>query len=984
MDNPAAAADISLPPWLEAWLVRYGAVTAVCGLLALLVAIVFGQTVQHDFIDMDDAQYVFNNSQVRAGLSLQGIAWAFTTCCESNWHPLTWISHELDWQLFGSWAGGHHLTSVLLHALTAIILFLALRRMTGRLGCSALVAALFAIHPLRAESVAWVAERKDVLSGFFFAITLWAYARYAEEGEEGRGGDAETRRRGDGGTWVWYSMVVGFFAMGLMSKPMLVTLPFVLLLLDYWPLGRWQTHLSPLSPSPRLPLSPLPPMFMPQWQLIVEKLPLIALAVASCTVTIWAQRGAMPDIDVLPPGYRVANALVAYGEYVAGTLWPADLAAYYPLPHNGWPAWLIAVSAVTLLGISAVAIWARRRGPWLFSGWFWYLGMLVPVIGLIQVGGQARADRYTYLPQIGLLLALVWGTDALWQWLRLGPRLAIAASTLVVLALVVCAVCQVSLWRDGETVWRHAIACTTENSRAHANLAGILGRRRAYPEAIEQFKLAFEIAPNQPDPLNNYGVTLREAGRLNEAVHIGRLAVELKPDSPTLHENLAVTLTRRGLWDEAIGEYQKELELRPDDFPSRFNLAQIYARLGRAEDAVREYRAVAAAAEDFPDIHFYLANALSAGRAYQAAVEEYRKALERRPDAGEAWHNLGMTLQRSGRPDEALGALVKAVQCLPGNAEYRYYLAVLLRDVGKTKEAAEQLQQAVGLAPFVAAYRRELAGALMRFGRSGEAIVHYQAALKISAGDVEAQRGLATALLAEGKTAEAIGYYQAVLKISATDGEAQRGLGLALMARGKVDEAMEVLRKLPAGPKSAAAINQLALALAGKGKTAEATRGLGNGGGHRRAGYWGAAQPGGGSFSHGTRQRGDRAIPRGAAIESGQRPAKERFGLDLGNVARCRAAERQRGGAACAAGGERERREAACDLGHLGRGLRGGGPVPGCRANGQRGPATGHGGAKRASGRVAPQADRPVQGKQAVPRLGNWSEITSRFRCRAD
>ncbi len=725
----AAPADIPLPPWLEAWIVRYGMAVAVCGLLALLVAIVFGQTLRHDFIDLDDSQYVFDNPHVRDGLSLQGIVWAFTQRHEANWHPLTWISHMLDCQMYGLWAGGHHLTSLLLHAATAILLFLVLRRMTGRLGCSALVAALFAIHPLRAESVAWVAERKDVLSGLFFMLTLWAYTAYVRSAF----------------SWPRYLLVAGLFALGLMAKPMLVTLPLVLLLLDFWPLRRWQTVGNALRGVPgngRNAAEGVPYSLdtgrgighgdsdveervqdsgsrentgaaMPVWRLVAEKVPLMVLAAASCVATLWAQQEAMEKLDVHPLDYRAANALVSYGQYIVGTLWPANLAVYYPHPLHGWPALLVAVSGLALLGISAAAIGFRGRFPYFFSGWFWFAGMLVPVIGLIQVGAQAMADRYTYLPQIGLFIALVWGADAAWRWGRLGPRLAWAAAVPVVLTLVVCAARQAAFWRDGETLWRHAIDCTTDNGRAHANLGSILGRRGDLMEAFKEFEIAFQIDPSQAGFLNNYSITLREAGRLDAAIHYGQLAVQQEPQEPIFHENLAITFMKAGLLDQAILEYRKLLELRPEDSTSRFTLAQIYTRVGRLQEAAQEYRGVLAR-EDAPKVHFYLANALAGSNAFEAAVEEYRKALEKMADSGEIWHNLGVTLGRWEKPGEAIEPLQKAVKLLPGNGEYRHDLALALLGQGKTAEAVEQLRQAVALVPSEAVYQRDLGSAPWR------------------------------------------------------------------------------------------------------------------------------------------------------------------------------------------------------------------------------------------------------------------------------
>ena len=371
------------PSTLSFWKRNTYTVAAVCGFLLLAVALVFGQTVRHDFVNYDDNAYVYENPQVAGGLTAHGIAWAFTSFHVSNWHPLTWLSHMLDCQFYGLHAGGHHLTNVLLHAATAILLFLVLRRMTGDLWPSAFVAAVFAIHPLRAESVAWVAERKDVLSGLFFMLTLGAYAGYA-------------RRPFSLGR---YLTVVLLFALGLMAKPMLVTLPFVLLLLDYWPLGR-------IGPHRRTGISSFR-------RVVVEKIPLLALTAASCVATVIAQGTAVIAIDVIPLPSRIANALVSYVAYMGQLFYPAGLAVLYPHPEGGLPIWKVAASSLVLAGISAAALVWRRRFPYLFVGWFWYVGMLVPVIGLVQVGLHAMADRYTYLPQIGLCIAVTWGVAQL-------------------------------------------------------------------------------------------------------------------------------------------------------------------------------------------------------------------------------------------------------------------------------------------------------------------------------------------------------------------------------------------------------------------------------------------------------------------------------------------------------------------------------------------------------------------------------------------
>ena len=795
----APAADTSLPPWLSAWLAGHGPVIAVCGLLVLLVGIVFGQTLRHGFIDWDDPQYVLNNPHVHGGLSLEGIAWAFSQRYEANWYPLTWISYMLDWQVYGGWAGGHHLTSVLLHAATAVMLFLALRRLTGRLGCSALVAVLFAIHPLRVESVAWVAERKDVLSGFFFALTLWAYAGYARHVPHPNPLPGGERKQ-----WAFsrgrYALVVAFFALGLMAKPMLVTLPFVLLLLDFWPLGGSRERGAGSGEQDGCPRRV-------SWhRLIVEKLPLFLLAAGSCVVTVWAQAEAIQDLKMLSLADRAANALVSYGEYIRTTFWPLNLAVYYPLPLHGWPLLPVVVSGVAILGISVAAIAARRRWPYLFSGWFWYVGMLVPVIGLVQVGGVARADRFTYLPQIGLLVALVWGADSAWRWCRLGPRLALAAAALVVLPLLVCAGGQVACWRDAETLWRQTIARTGENGPAHASLASILGRRGELLDAIQEFKIAFAIDPDQAGFLNNYGITLLEAGQVDEAVRGGQEAGERKPDDPSFHGNLALAYTAKQFWDKAIAEYRAAVELRPADTKWRFELAQFYSRRGRHEEAAHEYRALLSAEQELPSLRFYLANALTGSGAYAAAVEQYRKALERLPDSGEVWHNLGVALHRCGRSGEAIEPLRKAVELMPGNLDYRHDLAVVLLGQGKAAEAAEQLKQCVALGPGGAVFGREWADALRAAGKTDEADAVLRNLLKAQPEDIQSLNSLAISLLQKKKTAEAIAVWEKLLRIDPGNAGARHNLeGTRLLQWSE---------QLRAHPGNEQLMNNLAWALA--------------------------------------------------------------------------------------------------------------------------------------------------------------------------
>ena len=386
----------------DRWMVR-----VICLVLAAMTWLVFGQTLGHEFVNYDDEDYVADNPAALGGLSLKGIVWAFTHDVNDNWTPLTVISHMLDCQLYGTQAGWHHLTSVLLHTASVIVLFLVLKRMTAALWRSAFVAAVFAIHPLHVESVAWIAERRDVLSGLFFMLTLGAYAGYVQrwpkvESRESRAQAVPTLdpRR----STLDYCLVLLFFALGLMCKPMLVTLPFVLLLLDYWPLKRFTQPGGRLVP----------------WRLIAEKVPLLALSGAACVATLFAQTEAIQPFEQMSLPLRVGNALISYVTYLGQMIYPAGLAVYYPYPETGLPLWKIVAAFVLLLVISAGALAARRKQPWFLFGWLWYLGMLVPVIGVLQVGSQARADRYTYLPQIGLYIACL-GSEGFDCFLALPP-----------------------------------------------------------------------------------------------------------------------------------------------------------------------------------------------------------------------------------------------------------------------------------------------------------------------------------------------------------------------------------------------------------------------------------------------------------------------------------------------------------------------------------------------------------------------------------
>jgi Flp pilus assembly protein TadD len=590
-------------------------ILVICGLLLLAVGLVFGQTVRHEFVNFDDPEYVCENPQVSAGLTAHGVTWAFTQSHGANWIPVTWVSLMLDCQLYGLNAGGYHLTNVLLHAVTVVLLFLVLQWMTGCLWPSALVAVLFAVHPLRVESVAWVTERKDVLSGLFFMLTLGAYVGYA-------------RHRFSLGR---YLAVMVFFALGLMAKATLVTLPLVLLLLDYWPLGRTTPAATRDTP---VPSGGRGDRFALLMRLLLEKVPLLALVAVSCVVTVWAQREALVPIEQLPLWWRMGNALVSYVTYLGQFFYPVGLAVLYPRPSLDLPFWKVFGASLVLVSITAVALLWRRRCPCLLAGWLWYLGMLLPVIGLVQFGVQAVADRFSYLPQIGLCIALVWAVAEAcrsWPYRR---WLYGVTSALVLAGFMGCAWRQTSFWRDSETLWTHALACTLRNFTAHDNLGLALAHCGQVDQAIAHYQKALEIKPDYALAHNNLGVVLARRGQVDEAIVQFQRAVEIKPNDMKAHNNLAMALTARGRLKEAMRHYRKVLEIKPDYADAHNDLAWLLATcpvaaLRNGAEAVHHARQANQLSDSKrPGILDTLSAAYAEAGRFPEALAAARKALE--------------------------------------------------------------------------------------------------------------------------------------------------------------------------------------------------------------------------------------------------------------------------------------------------------------------------------------------------------------------
>ena len=512
-----------------------------CAVIVALTLAVFLQAANHQFLYFDDPQYVTENPRVRGGLTIENALWAFTATYFSNWHPLTWLSHMLDVELFGLDPRAHHLVNVLLHTTNAVLLFLVLTRLTGAVWRSVFVAALFALHPLHVESVAWVSERKDLISTLFGFLMLWAYWRYALRPGAGR-----------------YAAVAAFFVLSLLCKPMWVTAPFLLLLLDLWPLRRLKGfRLNAAPESPPAPQSSLT-------RLLIEKVPLLLLSAASSAIAIVAQErgGALNSLDRLDLGARVGNALVSYALYLAKTFWPAGLAAYYPLADGGPASWQAAGAGLLLASITALALWRMRAMPWFAVGWFWFLGTLVPVIGLVQVGSQAMADRYTYLPLTGVFIAVAWGLERFGRgrdWIQVPLKV---GGVVIIAALSVVTFRQIGYWQDHETLFRHAIAVTVNNGRAHHILSQGLTVNGKLDEALSHARESVRLDPNNPRAHKNLGYILYRLGRLDEAIAAFQHAIALQPDYAEAHGNLAIAYGKKGLTELAIQEMRIERSLR--------------------------------------------------------------------------------------------------------------------------------------------------------------------------------------------------------------------------------------------------------------------------------------------------------------------------------------------------------------------------------------------------------------------------------------
>jgi protein O-mannosyl-transferase len=601
----------------------------VCLFLVIMTLSVYWQLRNYDFVNFDDSEYVYENRQVQGGFTFENIKWAFTTIHMCNWHPLTWLSHMLDYQLYGLNPGAHHITNLLFHITNSLLLFIVFRKMTGHFWQSAFLSSLFALHPLHVESVAWISERKDVLSAFFWILTMWSYVWYVQHPRIDK-----------------YLLVLLLFVLGLMSKPMLVTLPFVLLLLDYYPLNRFRKS-ADINNS--LKNSTV-------YRLVLEKIPLFVIVVISSAMTYYAQKhgGAVVPLDDISIQARMANALVSYSVYILKMLYPFMLAVLYPHPVN-FPWWQITGACFLLFFISFSAIRVVNKRPYFIIGWLWYLGTLVPVIGLVQVGNQSMADRYTYIPLIGLFFIISWGIPEIAQRWRNYKKILTIIATISLTILIPVTYIQAGYWKNSITLYEHTIKVTENNYIACNNLGNAYKQQGLEDKAIKQYEKALRI----------------------------------KPDYAKAQSNLGDVYIEQGLKDKAIKQYEKALCINPDYAIAYNNLGNIYEEQGLFDDAIKHYEKAIRIDPDYVDAHYNLGNTYKKQGLFDDAIKQYKEALKIKPEYMQAQNNLGVTLLQKGDTDGAIKQFQKALQINPGNINAKMNLNKLCKS-SRCKQTLEK------------------------------------------------------------------------------------------------------------------------------------------------------------------------------------------------------------------------------------------------------------------------------------------------------
>jgi tetratricopeptide (TPR) repeat protein len=730
--------------------------------LAALTVAVYWQTVHYDFVYYDDPPYVTENARVRAGLTAAGARWAFTSADNGNWHPLTTLSNMLACELFGVDPAGHHLLNVVLHVAATLVLFAMLHAATGGTWPSAFVAALFAVHPGHVESVAWVSSRKDVLSALFGLAAIWAYVAWARRG--GKGGTAR------------YLLALGLFAASLMSKPMFVTLPVLLLLLDYWPLGRLAGAAAGPLPARRTLA-----------RLVTEKLPFFALSVVGSVVTIAVQHVEVVRGATVPLHLRLGNALVSYAGYLGKLVWPQSLAVLYPHPAlpGGTPLapWQITRAVLVLTAITTLSVVARRRG-YPLVGWLWYAIMLVPVSGVVLVGEQAMADRYTYTPFVGLFIIVAWGAaDLLARRQRALSLLAGGVALALILAAAFGAWRQTHYWRNSTTLFEHSLAVAPEPAVMHNNLAIAYQLDGELEAAARHYRDAVRVDPAYAPALTNLAALLRRQGQVDQAAALYRRALAVNPRYAPAHNDLGDILKDAGQTEEALAHFQQALEIDPRLASARLQLGAALETAGYADEALEHYRIGVEVAPHWATAQLTLAEALRARHQDDEAMEHYRRAISLDPESARAHGALAVLLDARDQVAEAIEHYRAALERDPDNADLRGNLGYALYSRGDLIGAVREYERALATDPANAKVHNNFVIVLLRQGRGEEAIAHGRAALAARPDYAKAHNNLASALLIGGDIDGAIHHYREAVRLEPAYAEARKNLARAEEAR---------------------------------------------------------------------------------------------------------------------------------------------------------------------------------------------------------
>ena len=727
----------------------------ICIFLAVATLAAYWQVLRSDFTNFDDPMYVTENQYVNTGFTWENIRWAFSVGKIVYWHPLTWVSHILDCQLYGLRAGLHHSTNLIIHIANTLLLFVVLKRMTGAVWKSAFVAAVFALHPVNVDSVAWVTERKSVLSTLFWLLTMWAYAGYAKHGGVYR-----------------YLITLLLFALGLLAKPMLITLPVVMLLLDYWPLGR-------LNFGRILKLSARSPSIL---QLIIEKIPFFILSAISCCLSFLSVRrlGITISTELVPMKLRAANALISYVGYIGKIIWPRKLAVFYPYPDKV-AIWQSAGALVLLLCITIVLVLVLRKRPYLGIGWLWYVVTLIPVIGLVQAGlWPAMADRWAYVPIIGLAILAGWGVGDIAPKWRLQWSVLVFPAAGCLLTLMVCTWRQAGYWCNSFTLLTHALNVTSDNYIAHLNLGNVFIKEKKTDEAIQQYKKAIGIHSNYADAHYNLGIALGLKGKYDEAIREYHIVLRLEEDHWKARFRLADALAKNGQLDEAISYYQKIIVLQPGDAEVYNNFALALVKKGKINEAIEYYNKCLEIKPDSVEVLNNLGNAFLEQEKFDEAVVRFKKALELKPDFAETHYNLANVLRQMGQIDKAAVYYQEALQLGPDNIDAYVGLGLVFAQQKKYDQAIANFRKVIELNPDFAQAYYHLGTIFVEKNEIGKAIEQFRQVLRIYPDDAQMHYNLGVLLVRDGHIDEAISEFRTSLRFDPDLSEARKQLEAAL------------------------------------------------------------------------------------------------------------------------------------------------------------------------------------------------------------